>query len=121
MQNPSQKVCLSPSQIFIFLCFNLYRDGDDIMGYLQRKTFSPGISFLLFLLLLLGCLFVVCFFDGEWFLKHHLILFPSECIPWPLSLPLCLPLSLSLGSLCVSASGFSLLLFLFHFLVAGLH
>lgn len=116
MQNPSQKVCLSPSQIFTLLCFNLCHD--DIMGYLQRKTFSPGISFLLFLLLLLGCFVVVCLFcfcDGEWFLRTSFDTFfpqsvfhsPCRSLSGSLSLALCvsLPLWFFFASFSLLVSG----------------
>lgn len=58
MQTPSKKYCLSPSQIFILVCFNLCRNN--IMRQLQRKTFSLMIYFLL-LLLLLGWRGFLCF------------------------------------------------------------
>lgn len=122
MQTPSQNYGLSPSQISILVYFKLY--NNNIMRYLQRKTFSSVICFLL-LLLGWGFLFL-CYgfgFDGDWSLRLSFdIFFTSEFIPQSPVFPSSFPPSPSLFlSVCVCLSGFPLLLFPFWFLVAGLH
>lgn len=100
MQTPSQKYCLSPSQTFILVCFYLYRDN--IMRYLQRKTFSPVIWVLLLLLLLGWIFFFIFFYNRVYPIVLHLSLLPSVS---SLSLCLCLSLWFFFASFSLLVSG----------------